>query len=213
MKIREPINSITHLLGVVLSVLGLVFLLVSSIMNYSPIYIISSIIFSIGLVGLYTASTVYHWKIAPIHTLERLRKIDHMMIYVLIAATYTPICLITLKGVIGYSLLSIVWILALLGIILKMFWFSAPRWLYTSFYLILGWIAVFFIYPMAKTLPLNAILLLVLGGLMYTIGAIIYGTKSNKIRLWKFGFHEIFHVFILLGSVFHFFMIYKYVIV
>lgn len=213
MKIREPINSITHLLGVILSFVGLIFLLVSSILNFDPIYIVSSVIFSAGLVGLYLASTIYHWKIAPNDTLEKLRKFDHMMIYILIAATYTPICLITLKGVVGYSLLSIVWTLAILGIILKACWFNAPRWIYTGFYLALGWIAVFFIYPMTQSLPIRAILLLVIGGIMYTIGAIIYGIKPKKIVIWKFGFHEIFHVFILLGSFFHYLMIYKFVII
>lgn len=212
MKIREPINSLTHLTGLVLSILGLILLLISTINNYNPIYLISAIIFSLGLVGLYSASTIYHWAVASFKQLEILRKIDHIMIYFLIAATYTPICLISLNGKLGIILLSIVWSLAILGIILKFLWFNAPRWLYTSFYLILGWIAVFFIYPMTKVLPMGAILLLVAGGIMYTIGAVIYGLKSNKIKIWKFGFHEIFHVFIILGSVFHYIMIYEFVI-
>lgn len=213
MKIREPINSLTHFVGVVLSFLGLVLLLTTSISNFSMINIVSSIIFSIGLVGLYTASTVYHGIIAPIEKLEFLRKIDHIMIYILIASTYTPIGLIPLKGIVGYSLLTIVWTLTIIGIILKIFWMNSPRWICTGFYLLLGWISVFFIYPMVKVLPPIAIGLLVLGGLMYSIGAVIYGKKSEKLRIWKFGFHEIFHVFILLGSFFHFLMIYTYVIV
>ncbi len=213
MKIREPINSLTHFVGVVLSFLGLVLLLTTSISNFSMINIVSSIIFSIGLVGLYTASTVYHGIIAPIEKLEFLRKIDHIMIYILIASTYTPIGLIPLKGIVGYSLLTIVWTLTIIGIILKIFWMNAPRWVSTGFYLLLGWISIFFIYPMVKVLPPVAIGLLVLGGLMYSIGAVIYGKKSEKLRIWKFGFHEVFHVFILLGSFFHFLMIYTYVIV
>ena len=177
------------------------------------INIVSSIIFSIGLVGLYTASTVYHGINAPIEKLEFLRKIDHIMIYILIAATYTPIGLIPLKGIVGYSLLTIVWTLTLIGIILKIFWMDAPRWISTGFYLLLGWISVFFIYPMVKVLPPIAISFLVLGGIMYSIGAVIYGKKSERLNIWKFGFHEIFHVFILLGSFFHFIMIYKYIII
>ena len=164
-------------------------------------------------IGLYTSSTIYHGKIAPIEKLEFLRKIDHIMIYVLIASSYTPMCLITLKGFLGYLLLGIVWSLALVGIILKIFWMNAPRWLSTGFYLLLGWIAIFFIYPISKVLPTFAIALLVLGGIMYSVGAIIYGKKSEKCKIGKFGFHEIFHVFILLGSFFHFVMIYRYVIV
>ncbi|MFZ7120297.1 MAG: PAQR family membrane homeostasis protein TrhA [Eubacteriaceae bacterium] len=212
MNMREPINSITHLFGLILSIAGLILLLISSFSNFAISSVISSIIFSIGLIGLYSASTVYHWKNTSIERLEILRKIDHIMIYVLIASTYTPICLISLKGLLGYSLLAFVWILSFIGILLKALWLNTPRWLYTGFYLILGWLALFFIYPMSKALPVDAILLLVSGGIMYTIGAIIYGSKSEKIKLWKFGFHEIFHVFILLGSTFHFLMIYIYVI-
>lgn len=213
MKCREPINSITHLIGVVLSFLGLILLLISTANHFSYENLISSIVFSLGLIGLYTSSTIYHGKIAPIEKLEFLRKIDHIMIYVLIASSYTPMCLITLKGFLGYLLLGIVWSLALVGIILKIFWMNAPRWLSTGFYLLLGWIAIFFIYPISKVLPTSAIALLVSGGIMYSVGAIIYGKKSEKCKIGKFGFHEIFHVFILLGSLFHFVMIYRYVIV
>ncbi|MPW25078.1 hemolysin III family protein [Alkalibaculum sp. M08DMB] len=213
MKMREPVNSITHLVGVILSLFGFILLIFSSISTFSIANIISSIIFSFGLVGLYTASTVYHWKIASDEKLEFLRKIDHIMIYILIAATYTPIGLIPLKGAIGYSLLTIVWTLTVIGIILKVFWMNAPRWICTGFYLLLGWISVFFIYPMTKALPPIAITLLVVGGIMYSIGAIIYGKKPEKLKIGKFKFHEIFHIFILLGSFFHFVMIFGYVIV
>jgi len=211
-KIREPINSISHLLGIVLSAIGLLFLVIASVKSGSWVKLLSSIIFSCGLIGLYSASTVYHWYVASKKTLEKLRKIDHIMIYILIAATYTPICLISLKGLIGYILLSIVWGMAITGIILKIFWLHAPRWLYTGFYLILGWAAIFVIYPLYEILPLRGLILLVAGGISYSLGAIVYATKSQKIRIWKFGFHEIFHVFILLGSFVHYMMIYKYVI-
>lgn len=212
MTIREPINSISHLFGIILSAIGMLFLLIHSIHSGSYIKILSSIIFSIGLIGLYSASTIYHWYIASKNTIEKLRKFDHSMIYVLIAATYTPVCLITLKGLTGYILLSIVWTLAVLGIVLKLFWLNAPRWLYTSFYLILGWAAIFVIYPLYKLLPASGLFLLLAGGMFYSIGAVIYGTKSKKIRIGKFGFHEIFHIFILLGSFTHYIMIYKYII-
>lgn len=210
--IREPINSITHLFGIVLSAIGLIFLLISSINSGDYIKIISSIVFSFGLIGLYSASTIYHWHVAPKKTIEKLRKIDHSMIYILIAATYTPICLITLKGLTGYLLLGIVWSLGITGIVLKLLWLNAPRWLYTSFYLILGWAAIFVIYPLYKILPTYGLMLLFGGGISYSVGAVFYATKSEKIKIWKFGFHEIFHVFILIGSLAHYLMIYKYVI-
>jgi hemolysin III len=210
--IREPLNSITHLFGVILSGIGLIFLLISSISSGEYVKIISSVIFSFGLIGLYSASTIYHWKITSEKTLEFLRKIDHSMIYILIAATYTPICLITLKGTTGYVLLSIVWSLGIIGIVLKLLWMNAPRWLYTSFYLILGWAAIFVIYPLYKILPTAGLLLLFAGGISYSVGAVFYATKSERIKIWKFGFHEIFHVFILVGSLSHYLMIYKFVI-
>ncbi|WDV44914.1 hemolysin III family protein [Clostridiaceae bacterium M8S5] len=212
MKMREPINSITHLIGIFLSIIGLVLLLLTSISSHSWIKILSSVVFCLGLIGLYSASTVYHWSKASDDTIKILRKIDHTMIYVLIAASYTPICLVVLKGKVGYTLLSVVWTLAIVGIVLKFFWLNAPRLLYTSFYLILGWSAIFVIYPLYNLLPKPAFFLLFLGGIAYSIGAIIYMVKSSKIRIWKFGFHEIFHVFILLGSLFHFLLIYNYII-
>ncbi|GAA0179536.1 hemolysin III family protein [Clostridium sediminicola] len=210
--IREPINSITHLFGIVLSAIGLVFLLISSINSGDSIKIISSIVFSFGLIGLYSASTIYHWYIASEKTIEILRKVDHSMIYILIAATYTPICLITLKGLTGYILLTVVWSLGIIGIVLKLLWLNAPRWLYTSFYLILGWAAIFVIYPLYKILPTAGLMLLFAGGISYSVGAVFYATKSERIKIWKFGFHEIFHIFILIGSLTHYLMIYKYVI-
>lgn len=212
-KIREPVNSISHLFGIVLSSIGLVFLLMKSLHTHESIKIITSIIFCLGLIGLYSASTIYHWCISSEKTIQTLRKIDHIMIYILIAATYTPICPIILKGLIGNTLLSIIWALAILGIVFTIIWLNAPRWIYTGLYLVLGWAGLSVLYPLYLNLPIKAFWLLLLGGISYSIGAIIYGTKSEKIRIWKFGFHEIFHVFILIGSIIHYLMIYNYIII
>jgi hemolysin III len=135
------------------------------------------------------------------------------MIYILIAGTYTPVCLIALKGVLGYSLFGIVWGLAAVGIIMKLVWFSAPRWLYTAFYLILGWMAVFFIVPLYKSLPLEGFVWLIAGGLLYSIGSVIYATKSKRLKLSVFGFHEIFHLFVLGGSFSHFLMVERFILI
>jgi hemolysin III len=135
------------------------------------------------------------------------------MIYILIAGTYTPVCLIALKGVLGYTLLSVVWGLAVLGIIMKMVWFSAPRWLYTAFYLILGWMAVFFIVPLYHSLPVQGFAWLLAGGISYSVGSIIYATKSKKLKISVFGFHEIFHLFVLGGSFSHYLMIEKFILI
>jgi hemolysin III len=213
MTIREPINAITHLIGAILSVVALVYFVVKGALMGQPIYVVGGVIFGGSLIALYTTSTVYHWANSSEKAIRMLRKLDHTMIYILIAGTYTPICLTALKGWIGYTLLGIVWGLSIVGIILKYAWLDAPRWLYTTFYVVLGWLAVFAIVPLYKSLPFYGFLLLLSGGLFYTIGAIIYGTKSRRIKLWKFGFHEIFHLFILAGSASHFILIAKYVIV
>lgn len=210
--IREPINSITHLIGIILSAAGMILLLSASASSGSTIKIISSIVFGIGLIGLYTASTIYHWSHFKESTLEFLRKIDHIMIYFLIAATYTPICLVSLHGRVGYIMLGCVWALALSGMIAKIFWFNLPRWLYTGFYLLLGWGIIFAVSPLSRQIGHQGLMLVALGGVSYTVGAIIYGCKSKWLRLWKFGFHEIFHLFILLGSFLQYVCIYKYVI-
>ena len=206
-KFREPVSGLTHLFGAILSILGLNILIQHSVITYKS----SLIVFGISLILLYTASSVYHLVSASDKAIMILRRIDHSMIYVLIAGTYTPICMIALKGRLGSSLCAAIWALALTGIILKIFWFNAPRWLYTFFYVFMGWIAIFAIYPLTKAISFSGILWLIAGGVSYTIGAVIYAAKWPKITSELFGFHEIFHIFVLLGSFCHFWMMFKYV--
>ena len=210
--IREPINSLTHLAGLLLSVAGAFLLLDRALQDPTAASLISALVFSLGLIGLYGASTIYHWIIASPRVIARLRTFDHIMIYILIAATYTPICLLALNRMTGGVLLGIIWGLTLTGIILKLVWKSAPRWLYTGLYLGLGWAAVTVIYPLIQALPAMAIVLMVSGGLSYTAGAVIYGMKPRRLRIGPFHYHEIFHLFILGGSLLHFLMVYLYVI-
>ncbi len=206
--IREPINSITHLIGMILSVIALPFVLIKS---QNVLQLIAMTVFLMGLIGLYGTSSIYHGlKKAP-QILERWRKADHIMIYILIAASYTPICLIAIKGLFGYLLLGIIWGLTILGIIFKVYWLNMPRKIYTSLYLILGWAAVFAVYPLYQAVGIIGTLLLVAGGLSYTVGAVFYAKKS-KFHLGPFGFHEIFHLFIMLGSLLHFIMIYFFIL-
>lgn len=211
-KIREPINSITHFIGALLSIIAFALLLHKSIANNSVIQIVTSSIFCIGLIGLYSTSSLYHGLKKNPKVLEGWRKADHIMIYILIASTYTPICILTIKGTLGITLLSIIWAMTILGIVAKVLWLNMPRKLYTAFYLILGWAAVFAIMPIYKSIGTAGVMLLIFGGLAYTVGAVIYA-KKFKLFIWKFGFHEIFHLFILLGSSLHFLMIYNYAIV
>lgn len=211
-RIREPINSMSHLLGAVLSLTGLIVLLAHSIKTGELTKVFAALVFGLSLIALYSASTIYHWVISSDKVVRTLRKLDHCMIYVLIAGTYTPICLLILQGKLGIGLLIGVWALAFLGIILKLVWLDAPRWLSTGFYLLLGWLSIFFIYPLAKALPWQGVTLLVLGGVLYSVGAVFYGLKPRNFRILRLGFHEIFHVFILLGSTAHYFLVYHYVI-
>lgn len=212
LKIREPINSMSHLVGVVLSLTGLIFLIIKSAGEGNITQLLAGLIFGLSLIFLYSSSMIYHWVVSSTNVIRILRKIDHCMIYVLIAGTYTPICLLTLKGKLGIALFAAIWALAILGIVLKLVWFDAPRWLYTGFYLLFGWMAVFFIYPISLALPVQGVFLLVLGGLLYSAGSIFYALKPKKIRLWKFGFHEIFHLFILAGSIVHYILVYQYIL-
>jgi hemolysin III len=168
-------------------------------------------VFCIGLIGLYGTSAIYHGLKKKPTTLKKWRVADHIMIYILIASTYTPICLVTLQGWVGYVLLSIIWILSLAGIALKVLWLNMPRKIYTLLYLILGWAAIFAIIPIYQSVGLLATLLLVSGGLAYSVGAVIYAKKPT-FNILNFGFHEVFHLFILLGSSLHFTMIFIYVL-
>ncbi|NLI91578.1 MAG: hemolysin III family protein [Peptococcaceae bacterium] len=212
LRVREPVNSLTHLLGAVLSIAGLVFLLFKSVEAGSMIHLFSAAVFGLSLLFLYSSSSIYHWVVSSTEVIRTLRKIDHCMIYVLIAGTYTPVCLLTLKGKLGIGLLIAIWSLTVLGIILKLIWFDAPRWLYTGFYLLLGWLAVFFIYPISQALPGKGVFMLVFGGILYSAGSVFYALKPKRLKLWKFGFHEIFHLFILAGSIAHYIFVYNYVL-
>lgn len=209
-KLREPVSGLTHLAGAILSAIGTVFLIIFAASKGAPVHIASVSIFGASLILLYTASSLYHLLSVSKKAIGVLRKIDHMMIYVLIAGTYTPVCLVGLSHKLGLGLLIAIWSLAVLGIVLKAVWFNAPRWIYTSFYLIMGWLVIGAIVPLIRALPLSGIWLLVAGGIFYTIGAVIYGAKWPLRRNTVFGFHEIFHIFVMLGSLSHYFFVLEY---
>ncbi len=212
MQMREPVNTLTHLFGILFAAIGLVIMLFNAIPLGDVSMIVGAVVFGISMILLYSASSIYHWYIGKEHTQLVLRKIDHSMIFILIAGTYTPICLTALKGTLGTVLLIVIWALAIIGLLTKVFFINMPRKLSAGIYLFLGWIAIFFIYPLIKSIPLQGVIWLVLGGIFYTIGSIIYAKKSEKIKWGAFGFHEIFHVFILLGTFSHFMLVNQYLI-
>lgn len=208
--IREPVNGLTHGLGALLAMVGLVLLVNDAIMAKSAPHIIAFSIFGLSMVLLYTASSLYHSLNVKEKTLELLKKLDHAMIYVLIAGSYTPVCLLVLEGSWKWGLFITIWALAFIGIIKKFTWTSAPRWISTLFYLGMGWLAVIIFPTLWERLPVAFMIWLGIGGLAYTLGAIIYGIKKpNLIPEW-FGFHELWHLFVLAGTFSHFWAFYQY---
>ncbi len=211
-RIKEPFNSLSHLIGALLSIAGLVILIYQSAINGTVWQIVSFAIYGTSLILLFSASSIYHMLDISEKVDSILRKIDHMMIFILIAGTYTPIALVILRGGWGWTLFGIVWGIAITGIIMKVFWINMPRWLSTSIYVMMGWIAIIAFIPLTESVPKAGFAWLVAGGIIYTIGAVIYGTKWPNITNKYIGFHEIFHLFVLAGSICHFWFMYNYVL-
>lgn len=210
---REPFNAISHLIGALLSIAALLAMTMKAGTEGLPtLQIVSVILFGASLISLYTASTVYHSAKGRPETIAFLRKLDHSMIFLLIAGSYAPFCLIALGGTIGWVVFGLVAFFGMSGILFKMVWFYSPRWLSTAIYIIMGWIIVIAIVPLSESLSATGLGLLIGGGIMYTVGGIIYGVKPNFLSFKYAGFHEIFHIFILLGSLCHFLAVYFYVL-
>ena len=211
-KFREPFSGFSHMFGAIISFLGLVFLLIAQIYtnNYNTNTIISTLIFGFSLICLYTASSVYHLTVAKDSIIKALRKVDHAMIFILIAGTYTPVCAILLEAPLKYLMLGLIWGVAICGIIFKIAWINCPSWLSSAIYIVMGWMALFVFKPLSAVIPNSGLFLLILGGVLYTIGGIIYCVEKKGVTR-KFGAHEIFHIFVILGSIAHYIFIYKYV--
>jgi hemolysin III len=205
----EPFSCYSHLCGVVLAIIGLVVLLVAS--PDDPWRRVSFSIYGASLILLYLASTVYHWVLVPIAKRKWLHRLDHVAIFLLIAGTYTPVCLVTLRGGWGWSVFGIVWGTALAGTVVKLFFRSLPRWVSASIYLGMGWTVVVAVAPLTRAFPAPALLWLFAGGLLYTAGAVVYTTRRPNPFPRVFGFHEIFHLFVLAGSIAHFVFMLRYV--
>ncbi|MBN8579908.1 MAG: hemolysin III family protein [Anaerolineae bacterium] len=201
-KLREPVNSLTHWGGAVLALVGLIALL---IVGWStPAKIISLAIYGVSLIFLFSASATYHMVRVKDKALEIFRKIDHSAIFVLIAGTYTPFCVNAFEGFWKWGMLSIIWSLALIGILVKIFYIGAPRWLNAAIYVVMGWFSVVAAGQMLATLPVWVFTWLIIGGVIYTLGAIVYATKIFNFKPGVFGFHEVWHIFVLLAAAAHY---------
>lgn len=211
--IREPGSAFTHLIAMLLACAASTPLLIKCALSGNFSLFIAMAIFIISMILLYGASTLYHSVNVPDRILKIFRKIDHMMIFVLIAGTYTPVCLIVLGGTQGYTLLAAVWGIALVGMIINICWITCPKWFSSLIYIAMGWVCVFVFGSLLSTLPTAAFLWLLAGGLIYTAGGIIYALKLPLFnsKHVNFGSHEIFHLFVMAGSICHFIFMYCYV--
>lgn len=212
-KAKDPMSSLTHFVGAVASLIfALIAFICGVFFNTSLPTMISLVIFGLSAVALYSASSIYHFynKDDSHPTKIKLRKLDHAMIYVLIVGSYTPFLVEFLEAPKCYIFVGILWFVAIVGIIVKLFWLNAPRWLSTVFYLGLGWSILFDINAFAA-MDKGCLFLVALGGASYTIGAFIYIFK--KPNLFKiFNFHDLFHIFVMIGTMFHFIALYQYVL-
>ncbi len=213
MKAKDPGSAITHLIGMLMALFSALPLLMKASKAPGLVHFISLGVFVLSMILLYTASTIYHTFDLSDKINRRLKKFDHMMIFILIAGTYTPICLIVLGGTLGIALLSLIWGMALLGICLKAFWVYCPRWVSSIIYIAMGWTCVLAFTPLLHSLSASAFNWLLAGGIIYTVGGIIYALKLPifNSRHKNFGSHEIFHLFCLGGSACHFILMYQFV--
>ncbi|MFH2040249.1 MAG: hemolysin III family protein [Chloroflexota bacterium] len=200
-KIREPFNGISHLAGAITAFFGGITLLV--IGWTGMIKIISVIIYSISLISMFSASATYHLTNVKPHIEKILRKVDHSAIFLLIAGTYTPFCMNAFTGFWRWGFLSIIWGIAAIGIMVKIFYIGAPRWLNAAMYVLMGWISILAVRQMAA-LPLGTLIWLIVGGVIYTFGAVVYATKIFNFVPGKFGFHEVWHLFVIGGALAHY---------
>jgi hemolysin III len=201
-KFREPVSGLTHLGGAIASVGGLVALLIVGWQGIEKI--ISLFVYGFSLIGLFAASATYHLARVKPATQQILRKLDHSAIFLLIAGTYTPFCVNAFTGFFRWGLLAVIWSLALIGILVKVFWIDAPRWLNVLVYVVMGWLSLSAVGQITTALTPFTLAWLIAGGIIYTVGAVVYATKFFNFMPGKFGFHEVWHIFVLLGALAHF---------
>ena len=211
--IREPGSAITHFIAMMMAVFATVPLLIKAGIQSGQENLLAMAIFMGSMILLYGASATYHSVDLTGRSLRIFRKLDHMMIFVLIAGSYTPVCLIVLGGKLGYTLLALVWGIAAVGMLVKACWITCPKWFSSIIYIAMGWVCVLVFGPLLNTLSTPAFLWLLAGGIIYTVGGVMYALKlpvfNSKHK--SFGSHEVFHLFVMGGSICHFIFMYLYV--
>lgn len=213
LKPKDPGSAITHFIGMIMALFSATPLLIKAGREPDYIHLVSLTIFIVSMIILYAASTIYHTLDLSEKANNRLKKFDHMSIFLLIAGTYTPVCLIVLNGTVGTIMLCLIWGMAITGIIMKGFWVNCPKWVSSVIYIAMGWTCVLSFTQIINALPKAAFYWLLAGGIIYTIGGVIYALKlpvfNNRHK--NFGTHEIFHLFCLGGSACHFIFMYRFI--
>ena len=213
LRIKAPGSAITHFVAMLLAATAAAPLLLKAWRGEGQMDVTPPAIFILSMVGLYGASTIYHTLDISPKINRLLRKIDHMMIFILIAGTYTPVCMIVLGDRTGWSPLALVWGIAAAGILINACWITCPKWFSSLIYIAMGWVCILAITKIIQALPKAGFLWLLAGGIIYTLGGIIYAMKlplfNNRHRY--FGSHEIFHLFVMGGSLCHYVMMYRFV--
>lgn len=210
--IREPGSAITHFIAMMMSILAATPLMVKAASANHTVFIAMAVFIG-SMISLYGASALYHSVTVKDSLLKLFRKLDHMMIFVLIAGSYTPVCLVILGDRRGYTLLAVVWGIAIAGMLIKMCWITCPKWFSSILYIAMGWACLAVFGTLWNTLSRSAFLWLLAGGLFYTAGGVIYALKLPifNARHKNFGSHEVFHLFVMAGSICHFIFMYLYV--
>ena len=213
LRIKDPGSAITHFIAMLLAAAAAAPLLLKAWRGEGQMHVTALAIFILSMVGLYGASTIYHGLDISAKINRLLQKIDHMVIFILIAGTYTPVCMIVLGDRTGWSLLALVWGIAAVGILINACWITCPKWFSSLIYIAMGWVCILAITKIIQALPKAGFLWLLAGGIIYTLGGIIYAMKlplfNNRHRY--FGSHEIFHLFVMGGSLCHYVMMYRFV--
>lgn len=212
-KIKDPGSALTHFIAMLLALCAATPLLIKAAHTPGYTHLTALSIFIISMILLYAASTVYHtFDVSP-RVNKILRKVDHMMIFILIAGTYTPVCLLVLGNKTGWALLALVWGIAIVGMIINALWITCPKWFSSMIYIAMGWVCVVAFKGIVEALPASAFGWLLAGGIIYTAGGVIYALKLPifNSRYRYFGSHELFHLFVMGGSLCHYIMMYAFV--
>lgn len=212
-KVKDPGSALTHFIGMLLALFASAPLIIKAARAPGYTHVLALTIFIISMILLYAASTIYHTLDISPKVNQILRKVDHMMIFILIAGTYTPVCMLVLGDRTGWTMLALVWGIAIIGMLINALWITCPKWFSSLIYIAMGWVCVLAFGKITTALPRPAFFWLLAGGIIYTVGGIIYALKLPifNTKHKNFGSHEIFHLFVMGGSLCHYVMMFAYV--